>query len=145
MPNPVADACADLVTVLSSVSGLDSDHVFVATDEKHLGEKIAVGVKTPFVGVVYGGLQSIAAADPSRMGRLIDMRFGLMFGLASGQIGNVNAASSAWDILKAVRAAIRGRKAPSGHPWRFVSEAYLGRRNEVLYYVQHWAAAVAEG
>ncbi len=142
--NPADQAVTQLAAILAKVAPLDVEHVFTVFDEKNLADRVKIGVKTPFVGVIYGGMQSIASADPSRMGRALDMRIGLFFGVASDKIGGVDSQQSAWELLTAARKAIRGQRAPSGHPWRFISEPYLGRRGEVMYYAQHWGTMVAE-
>lgn len=146
MSDDVAGDCTkDIAARIAVVLPLDSQHVFVVTDENDLVKQIQTGVKTPFAGVIYGGLQAREGADPSRQGRAVDLRVGVFFGVTGRTIGNADTKPATWALLSAVRKAIIGQRSPTGHHWRFLSESFLGSKNDASYYSQHWGTFTAIG
>lgn len=141
MTNPISDSAKDLSDrIVAADAGLDTNHVFIVYDEKALGEKINVGILTPFAGIVYGGLEGLPGADVTRQGLAANLQFAVLFGLAAPTIANVDSQDDAWNLMTAIRKAIRTTVSPTGHKWRWVRETYLGRKNDAVYYAQHWAA-----
>lgn len=140
MSNPISVSAQDLVSrIINAAIGIDEHHIFVVYDEKALTEAIKVGIKTPFAGIIYGGLAGQPGADPTRQGLVSELQFAILYGFAAPTIGNVDSQDTAWEAMTTVRKAIRGQRSPSMHFWRWVRETYLGTRNDAVYYAQHWA------
>lgn len=136
MADVATNCTADLVTRLSALSGQPlRDNVLQVVSEDDFNDKSKL-LKAPFAGVMYSGLRAEGNLDPSRQGMGARLVVAVIFGFTS-VVGH-DYKGEAWDMLGQARRAIRMQRSPTGHKWRFVSEAYVGVMKGTAFYVQTW-------
>lgn len=93
-------------------------------------------LSTPFCGVLYAGLREAPGGDVS--GNSADLVVSILFGFASTPKAGSSNDTDAWVILSKSRKAIRKTRSPTGHFWRFSSEAYVGNEKKIAFFIQTW-------
>jgi hypothetical protein len=142
MTDVAANCTDDIKTKIATANVFGEGKTFLVYSEEDFFDKSKL-LKTPFAGVLYLGLES-NNAEASKMGRSSDMSVAVIYAFASKAIGGADTTEELWEALTAVRNAIMGTRAPTGHFWRFRSEAYAGvDANKLIYYIQRWSTFVA--
>src|SRR4051812_16918964 len=128
--------CADVTAKLQAIQGGPlRDSVLTVFSEADFKNKSKM-LKTPFAGVMYGGM--VAAQDQA--GRMTDLAIGVLLGVASFQSASGDAAQTeAWTILAQMRKALLFQTTPTGHFWKFKSEIYVGDEKNIAFFIQQWA------
>lgn len=139
----IATLCtSDLVTKLQGlINDPLGDKVLSVFSEDDFYDKVKL-LKTPFAGVMYGGIRSIPA-DPSRQGMSTELVVTIIYGFTSRSVAGHDAKAEAWALLSKGRNAIKMTYSPSGHKWKFQSEVYMGVEGSIAMFSQQWATFVA--
>lgn len=128
----------DVEAKLQTVSSLNKDAIFnVYTDAQFL--ELAKNHNFPAVGVWYEGLAPL----PDSSGRGLSSTLGMsifVLGQSTTYDSILEDKHDITQILDDIRGAIRHTQSPSGHPWRFVSEAPYPISEDIFVYIQRWAS-----
>lgn len=86
-------------------------------------------LKTPFAGIMYGGLRR-ASGDLTGKGFAGELNMAVLVGVSTD--------TDSWGLLTKIRRKVLGSKSATGHTWRFKSESYIGDNNGISYFIQMW-------
>jgi hypothetical protein len=146
MPDPIATrAVQAMLDSLQLIAELDGKtfHVLAESELLEISGKLPV----PCAGVIYEGLQARQSSGPThRAGLASDLGIAvIIFYKAAHPLGQLQANAyklQAIQLLDTFRSKIRDTQGPSGHVWRFVSEAPAMERNGIVVWAQRWSLPV---
>jgi len=140
----VASGCIlDITAKVNLVPNFGPEKVFnVYSEDDLLDRSNRVGVKMPFVGIMYEGSKP-AQGDLSRQGMAAETFVAVVLGVTSKSIGNVDSRNEATMYLDAIRAQIRTTRSPTGHKWKWGGESFAGVIGNVNIYIQRWSTFTA--
>lgn len=105
------------------------------------------GLKFPAIGVIYDGLRPMPSAGPqsgSGGGGALscEMLFSVLLFLRLQPIALDDPKQAATTQMDTVRRAILGKRAPSGHFWKFQLEVSAPNGKGSVAYIQRWVTTV---
>jgi hypothetical protein len=132
----------ELKEILQSIAKL-TDKVIPVLSYEELMDKSKAAVK-PCAGVIYEGMRAIAepGKDTNRTGTSGEAIFTVLI-IAEGQSLNTpQAKASNLRIMGEIRKAMRAKRSPSGHLYRFLLETPEDEKNGTVMWAQRWAVPI---
>lgn len=132
----VADCLNDLVANVQSIAVLANTTEIVFTPDELV--KLMKGTPDAAVGVVYGGMQAIGEVGHTAKGLGNTVTFQLYLSMDASPV-SFEGDSQTLTLLQALRSTLLVKRAPGGHYWEFLSEAYADAMPGRTLWVQTWA------
>lgn len=129
--------------VLGIVRGVEGyqNKVFEIYTEDDL-QDYTKNITLPAAGVVYDGLRPVAAGASGPRGVSAELVFSVLIVFKKEAMTKTHPARGVLETLDAIRGAFRAATAPSNHKWKFVAEAPVSVKANLLVYVQRWSCPV---
>jgi hypothetical protein len=126
----------------AGTKGRDKPALLVYSDEDLLRK--STGIALPIAGVVYEGMRggSAPGGGSHNTGLSAELVVSLILLFSTDAVGANDGRQLAIEALDAVRDAMKDRRSPTGHFWRFVVEAAAEPKAGVILWVQRWATPV---
>lgn len=140
--NIVQDVIDDLKEVVQSIARLNQKTIAVLSAEELLDKTKLVA--KPAAGVVYEGMRAIAEQGHAtqKTGSSAESVFTVLI-LAEGASLNTPAEkANNIQLLGQLRKALRGRKSPTGHVYRFMVESPADEKSGMIIWAQRWAVPI---
>lgn len=132
----VAECLNDLVATVQSIAVLANTTEVVYTPDELV--KLMKGTADAAVGVVYAGLQAIQEQGHTAKGLGNTATFQLYLTMDANPV-SFEGDSQTLTLLQALRSVLSAKRAPGGHYWEFLSEAYADAMPGRTLWVQTWA------
>lgn len=137
----LAQKCLDdAKTAVQSIAQAQGKTVFHLYDADQLLDE-TVGIKYPAIGIVYEGIRHIERTprDTHRVGAEAELWMTFVLMTKDESLGATSQTRlNAITFLDDLRKAMKDRRSPSGHFWRFMLEAPAARKNGNIMWVQRW-------
>lgn len=137
----VSSCLDDLLSNMQSIAEFKGKAQVVYNPEELV--RLLKGTATPYIGVVYEGMSAIAEQGATQRGLAGNSVFGLYLIVDSVSIANVTSEKgSALALLSKIRANLVNVRAPSGHFWQFMHEAYSESPANKALWIQRWSTKI---
>lgn len=142
MSATIARLCVD--DVIASVQSISQfkNKVFQVYSEDELFDR-SKNLIFPCVGVVYGGMRASPESKAThKVGMSAELAVSILVLFKNDVTAKKNQKMDTVDVLDELRDALKDRRSPSGHFWKFQVEAAATANGGVLVYLQRWATPV---
>lgn len=139
----IYDCLIDLKEVLQSIALLDNKTLLVYSAEE-LMDKASL-VPLPAAGAVYEGMRATGEANKAtnRTGTSAEAVFTVLVLADKLKLSTEGTKQANIHVMGLIRKALRMRKSPTGHVYRFVLEAPADEKGDTLIWAQRWAVPVS--
>lgn len=132
----------DLMAALQSIAKLSAKTLHVLDADELLDK--SKNVPLPAAGVIYEGMRSIAepGKDTNRHGQSAEAIFTILVAGSPKIDREPTTKSNSIGVLGDVRKALKVRKSPTGHIYRFQVESPADEVKGTIIWAQRWAVPV---
>ena len=142
MSSDIAKKCVDDVIAAVQSIALFKNKVFQVYAEDELYDR-SKNLMFPCVGVVYSGMKATAENKSTHhIGLSAEFAVSILILFKNDVTAKKNQKMEIVTVLDELRDALKDRRSPSGHFWKFQVEAPAPGGAGVLVYLQRWATPV---
>lgn len=138
------DCQEDLLARLQSIAVFGSDKVKIGSSPEEISSYFK-GVTPPVCGLIYEGMRAQsegASRTPQGLSTVVSLSCYLMVSTPLVINSKATQYDSAMGLLDLMRSKVLGKRAVTGHPWKFVVESFVDSSKGQTLWVQKWETTV---